>query len=66
MSRRWREVERKELSELHLFSALRKTLVFFDAYSDSIASPECQISCSYDSTKLNESKERRERKEDLF
>lgn len=40
MGRIQRKVERKELSELHLFSALRTTLFFFDAYSDSTASAE--------------------------
>lgn len=55
-------MERKDPSELHLFSALRTTLIFFDAHSHSTASAKCQIRCSYDITKLNESKERREKK----
>lgn len=55
-------MERKEPSELNQFSALRATLVFFGAHYDSTASAECQIRYSYDSTKLNEFKERRGKK----
>lgn len=54
------------LGRKFLFSALRTTLFFFDAYSDLTACFECQIRCSYDNTKLNEWKEKGETEEDFF